>query len=104
MSRRTLLAGLAIPLLLPLFGCQRDTRPTVLHGLLVEVEAASFLLVGSLTLRTDTGDLIPMIAQGDIRMTPGHLREHMALAEPVTVTVRYENGLVIVTRIEDRAI
>ena len=55
-----------------------------------------------LTLRTDAGELIPMIAEGDIGMTPGHLREHMALGEPVTVTVRHEDDLVIVTRIDDR--
>jgi hypothetical protein len=65
------------------------------------VQAASFLLVASLTLRTDAGDLIPMIAEGDIGMTPGHLREHMALAQPVRVTVRYDDDLVIATRIED---
>jgi hypothetical protein len=91
-----------VSLLATLLACQRDTRPTVLHGLIVKVEAASFLLVASLTLRTDAGDLIPMISQGDIGMTPGHLREHMALGEPVTVTVRYEDGLVIATRIDDR--
>jgi hypothetical protein len=85
----------------PAAGCQRETRPTVLTGLLVDVQAASFLLVASLTLRTDAGDLIPMIAEGDIGMTPGHLREHMALAQPVRVTVRYDDDLVIATRIED---
>jgi hypothetical protein len=102
-SRRRLLVALpALVLSLSVAGCQRDARPTVLHGVLVEVEAASFLLVRSLTLRTDAGELIPMIAEGDIGMTPGHLREHMALGEPVSITVRYADELVIVTRIDDR--
>ncbi len=101
-ARRSLLAGLTLLPLVPLLGCQRDARPTVFHGLLIEVEAASFLRVGALTLRTDNGDVISMIAEGDIGMTPGHLREHMALAEPVTITVRYDDDLIIATRIDDR--
>lgn len=101
-SRRRLLAGLVLVPLASLLGCRRDPRPTVLSGLLVEVEPASFLLVASLTLRTDAGELIPMVTEGNIGKTPGHLREHMALGQPVTVTVRYDGDRVIATRIEDR--
>jgi hypothetical protein len=66
------------------------------------VQAASFMQIASFTLRKDDGELVELTVEGDVGMTPSHLREHMALADPVAVTVRYADGLVIATRIEDR--
>jgi hypothetical protein len=87
---------------LALLACrQADARPTTLRGLVVNVQAASFVQVGSFTLRTDAGDLIDMTAEGDIGITASHLREHMVLADPVVVTVRYDGDRVIATRIDD---
>ena len=82
--------------------CRQDTRPTRYDGLVVELQAASILQIASFTLRTDDGALVEMVVEGDVGMTASHLREHMALADPVTVTVRYADGLTIATRIEDR--
>ena len=45
--------------------------------------------------------LIEMVVEGDVGITASHLREHMALADPVTVTVRYADGLTIATLIQD---
>jgi hypothetical protein len=67
------------------------------------MQPASFLLVGSFTLRTNDGQLIEMAAEGDIGITAGHMREHMTLAEPVAVTVRYDGDRVIATRVDDAA-
>jgi hypothetical protein len=84
-----------------LAGCQRDTRPAVLHGLVVNVQPASFTQIGSFTLRTNDGQFVEMSVEGDVGITAGHLREHMTLADPVVVTVRYDGDRTIATRIED---
>jgi hypothetical protein len=85
-----------------LAACRPQTLPTRYDGVLVEVQAASFLQIASLTLRTDDGTLVEMTVEGDVGMTQSHLREHMALGDPVTVTVRHADGLTIATRVEDR--
>ena len=81
--------------------CRHQERPTRYDGLVVEMQAASILQVASLTLRTDDGTLVEMVVEGDPGITASHLREHMTLAEPVTVTVRYADGLTVATRIDD---
>ena len=101
-SRREMLACLLAAASTVLAGCWRDTRPTRLDGLVVAIQSASILQIASFTLRTDTGDLVEMIVEGDVGITASHLREHMALADPVTVTVRYADGLTIATLIQDR--
>jgi len=85
-----------------LAACRQQPLPTRYDGLVVEMQAASILQVASLTLRTDDGTLVEMIVEGDAGITASHLREHMALAEPVSITVRYADGLTIATRIDDR--
>ena len=97
-----MLALLAVGLLLTLVACRPEPRPTRYDGLIVEMQAASIVLIASFTLRTDDGTLVEIIAEGDVGMTSSHLREHMALGDPVTVTVRHADGLIIATRIEDR--
>ena len=107
-TRRKMLAGLAATgwmltaAPVTLAACRQQPRPTRYDGLVVEMQAASLLQIASFTLRTDDGDLVDMIVEGDVGITASHLREHMALAEPVTVTVRYADDLVIATRIDDR--
>jgi hypothetical protein len=85
-----------------LVACRQESRPARYDGLIVEMQAASILQIASFTLRTDDGALVELVVEGDVGMTASHLREHMALADPVTVTVRYADGLTIATRIEDR--
>lgn len=69
---------------------------------MVDVQAASFVQIASFTLRTNDGQLVPMrAADGDIGITQSHLRQHMALAEPVAVTVRYDGDEVVALRVDD---
>jgi hypothetical protein len=84
-----------------LVACRQEARPTRLDGLVVEVQTASLLQVASFTLRTDDGTLVELIVEGDVGVTPSHLREHMALGDPVTVTVRYDDDLTIATWVYD---
>ena len=85
-----------------LVACRSPALPTRYDGLVVDVQAASFLQIGSFTLRTNDGTLVEMTVEGDVGITQSHLREHMALGEPVTVTVRHADGLTIATRVEDQ--
>jgi hypothetical protein len=68
------------------------------RGVLLDVEAPSIQKVDSFTLRTDDGEELhfttaPNFNQGvQHLMTPGHMRQHMALADPVEVTYTDDNG------------
>jgi hypothetical protein len=65
------------------------------------MQPASFLRIASFTLRTDDGAIIEMVCEGDVGITPGHMRDHMALAEPVAVTVKYDGDRVVAVRVDD---
>lgn len=57
--------------------------------------------VDSFSLRTDDGRELNFLAGPDFNkgaahpMTPGHMRQHMALADPVLVTYREDAGKLI---------
>jgi hypothetical protein len=71
------------------------------RGVLLDVESPSIQQVDSFTLRTDQGDELhfvtaPNFNKGDAHlMTPGHMRQHMALADPVEVTYQDNNGTLV---------
>jgi len=100
-SRREALVRLWSASALLVIACRPDRRPTIYQGLIVDMQAASFVQIASFTLRTDDGQLIEMICEGDVGITPGHMRDHMALAEPVSVPVKYEGNKVIAIRVDD---
>jgi hypothetical protein len=70
-------------------------------GVLLDVEAPSIQKVDSFTLRTADGQELhfaaaPNFNQGVAHlMTPGHMRQHMALGDPVEVTYRDDNGQLV---------
>jgi hypothetical protein len=79
----------------------------VVRGVLLDIEAPSIDKVDSFTLRTDGGDEMHFVAAPNFNqgiahlMTPGHMRQHMALADPVLVTYRNDNGnLVALTAVD----
>jgi hypothetical protein len=57
--------------------------------------------VNSFTLRTDDGQELHFVTADNFNqgvqhlMTPGHMRQHMALADPVEVTYRQDNGTLV---------
>ena len=69
--------------------------------MLLEVEAPSIQQVTSFTLRTDDGRELHFVTAPDFnqggshQMTPGHMRQHMALADPVDVTYRDDSGTLV---------
>ncbi len=71
------------------------------RGVLLDVVSPDIQHVDRFTLRTDAGQLLSFVAASDFNagaahaMTPGHMRQHMALADPVLVTYRDDNGTLI---------
>ena len=72
-----------------------------MRGVLLDVVSPGIQQVDRFTLRTDDGQVLAFVAAADFNagathvMTPGHMRQHMALADPVVVTYREENGAFI---------
>jgi hypothetical protein len=82
--------------------CSAPPQPTKsAHGVLLSVEAPSIQKVDRFTLRTDDGQELDFVAAPDFNqgsahaMSPGHMRQHMAMAEPMTVTYREDNDRLV---------
>ena len=75
--------------------------PQTVRGVLLDVESPSIQKVDSFTLRTDDGQEMHFVTAPNFNegvthvMTPGHMRQHMALADPVEVTYRDDNGTLV---------
>jgi hypothetical protein len=71
------------------------------QGVLLDVVSPGIQKVDRFTLRTDAGQELTFVAAPNFNegathiMTPGHMRQHMALADPVVVTYRDENGTLV---------
>jgi len=87
-----------------LVGCAAPQPPVQTHvvrGVLLDVEAPSIQKVNSFTLRSDDGQEMHFVAAPNFNqgvahlMTPGHMRQHMALADPVEVTYREDSGSLV---------
>ena len=77
------------------------------HGVLIDVESGSIQKVDSFTLRTDAGEDLAFTAAPEFNvgathvMTPGHMRQHMALGDPVTVSYRAEGQTLVALSASD---
>ena len=71
------------------------------RGVLLDVESPGIQKVNSFTLRTDDGQQMHFATAPDFNqgvahvMTPGHMRQHMALGDPVEVTYRDQDGTLV---------
>ena len=71
------------------------------RGVLLDVAGSGIQKVDTFTLRADDGRELSFVTADDFNkdathaMTPGHMRQHMALADPVLVTYRTENGQLV---------
>jgi hypothetical protein len=94
--------------LLLLAGCSQTpvtgppaTQTRTARGVLLDVVSPSIQQVDRFTVRTDDGQLLSFVAAPDFNagathvMTPGHMRQHMALGDPVIVTYRDDNGSLV---------
>jgi len=86
---------------------QPQAKTQTARGVLLDVVSQGIQQVDRFTLRTDDGQVLSFVAAPDFNasttpqggglhaMTPGHMRQHMALADPVLVTYRQENGVLV---------
>jgi hypothetical protein len=95
------LAVFAITFLAFTVACDPEPTTHVIRGLVVNVQVASLTKIGSFDLRGEDGQTVSFVVEGNPGITPSHLREHMVLAEPVTVTYHRSNDLLVATQIDD---
>jgi hypothetical protein len=80
---------------------QTQSQTQSVRGVLLEVVSPSIQQINSFTLRTDDGRELLFVTAPDFNqgvqhvMSPGHMRQHMALADPVEVTYREDNGRLV---------
>jgi hypothetical protein len=68
-----------------LAGCQPGSS-RVARGVITDVRARDVAHADSIVLQTESGEVIQLKVADSVQFPPGHLREHMLFAEPVTVT------------------
>jgi hypothetical protein len=84
-----------------LAACTPAAATHTVQGVLVDVQSPSIQRVDTFVVRTDDGRELEFSAASNFNegaahaMSPGHMRQHMALADPVTVVYRQENGQLI---------
>ncbi len=78
-----------------------EPETATVRGLLTDVQSASISILREIEVRTDEGRTFRFTVEGDTGITPGHAREHMVNAEPVTVTYRSSAGERVALRIDD---
>lgn len=79
----------------------RPGAPPSARGQIVGVESLDIGHARSLTLRTNDGRQLVFLVDASVDMTPGHMREHMTLGQPVTVDYRRAGGDLVATRLTD---
>jgi len=90
-----------------LIACTPAAQPKTIRGVLIDVQSPSIQRVERFVVRTDDGRELDFVAASDFNageshaMSPGHMRQHMALADPVTVTYREEGGQLVALGLTD---
>lgn len=95
--------ALTLSLLLVLLGC--EAAGSTAAGIVTDVEGTSVTDIQGFTLRTEGGEEM-RFELGRLDLVGGafpasHLREHMALAQPVAVAYRTEAERLVVYRLTD---
>jgi hypothetical protein len=79
----------------------RQTEPTPIRGLIVDFRAASLTRLTNISVQAEDGAIFEFIVDGDVGITPSHTREHMVLAQPVTVIYRDSPDGPVALRVDD---
>jgi hypothetical protein len=75
------------------------------RGVLLEVRSSSIERVDALRLRADDGRELEFTGSADLARdlegSPGHLRQHMAQVDPVTITYRETADGLVADKVQD---
>lgn len=99
-SRRGLGGWLLASALVGALACTSGPLHTA-RGVVVAVEARSVARAEAFTLRADDGRALTFRVAPEVAWTPGHLREHAALGEPIVVTFKREGDALVAVRLAD---
>lgn len=91
----------AFALALAIAGCQPAATSRVARGHIIDVQARDIRQAESVQFRTEGGDVLRLKVAESVKVTPGHLREHMLQGEPVTVTYEMRSDGPLATAIDD---
>jgi hypothetical protein len=75
--------------------------PQTVRGVVVAVEARSVARAEAFTLRADDGRELTFRVAPEVAWTPGHLREHAVLGEPIVVTFTREGEALVAVHLAD---
>jgi hypothetical protein len=100
-SPRAFFGVLGAGLLVATAACQGTGGPERVRGVVVAVDARSIARADGLTVRAEGGQEYHLRVDPSVDWTPGHLREHMALGEPIVVEFRRQADGLLATRIDD---
>jgi len=98
------LVGLGLLAMLAVVYLRAASEPRV-EGVLTSMEARGLGDVGSITLLTAQGKEVRLLVDPSVgaHWTPGHLRDHMIGADPLTVYYRQSGRDLVVYRIVSRS-
>jgi hypothetical protein len=98
------MALLAVALIAVVAGCGGSTLQSA-SGVVISIDSTSPAAVQGFVLPTGDGQTIRFSTTSTrfdrTSFPPEHLREHMALAQPVKVTYQVQDGVNQVTKLED---
>lgn len=82
----------------------RQSATPRVEGVLTNVEGRGIADASAITLLTRDGRSVRLLIDPGVgpHWTPGHLRDHMIAADPLTVFYRQESGALIAYRIVSR--
>lgn len=97
-----ILAGFILLGVVGWFATQR-ARESQVRGIVTSVEARDIGHTAAIMLRTQDGRQIRFLIDPsvDAKWTPGHLRDHMTFAQPVTIFYRQTGDTLVAYRIVD---
>jgi hypothetical protein len=106
-SRRAIAVALVLAgvVLLAVLGwlAYSGSRETQVRGIVTSVEARDIGHAAAIMLRTTDGRELRFLVDpsADAKWTPGHLRDHMTFATPVTIYYRRAGDALVAYRITD---
>ena len=78
-----------------------DAPTTAVTGVVIDISARSLTDIESLTVRDESGATWVFGAEGYGGVAPSHLRQHMVLGMPVTVSFRRRGDALVIESIVD---
>jgi hypothetical protein len=84
-----------------LASCRPAPEPQSFRGIVTEVQPRDLGHAATVTVRGENGEQVQFKVAESVLFTPGHLREHLIFAEPVTVTYVETEAGKLATEITD---